>query len=141
VLLSKHIATQEAPLRMNTNRHCERLAKMHQTEWMNGKLLALILTLAVLLFDSCVTENQTYLIACPADNMSTMYPVCTVRQGWVQHVGTLEILFDDRQQPAMLLNSCEWIFVGDEMLDAPHQVVEAYGDNIWWYGQKLRQLR
>lgn len=101
----------------------------------------LIVTLALLSISSCVTENQTYLIACPADNMSSMYPVSTVRQGWVRQIGTLEILFNDRQQPAMLLNSCEWIFVGDEMLDAPFQAVEAYGDNIWWYGQKLRGLR
>jgi len=33
-----------------------------------------------------------------------LYPVTTVRQGWVRQVGTLEILFNDRQQPAMLLS-------------------------------------
>ena len=101
----------------------------------------LTLTLLMLLFSSCVTENQTYLIACPHDNMSSMFPVITVRQGWVEQVGTLELLFNDHHRPAKLLNGCEWIFVGDELLDAPQQVVEAYGDNIWWYGQKLRGLR
>ena len=101
----------------------------------------LTVTLLVLLISSCVTENQTYLIACPADNMSTMYPVCSVRQGWVKQVGSLELLFNERQQPVKLLNGCEWIFVGDELLEAPRQVVEAYGENIWWYGQKIHSLR
>tara|TARA_Y100000034_G_C6901065_1_gene416779 strand:- start:364 stop:693 length:330 start_codon:yes stop_codon:yes gene_type:complete len=101
----------------------------------------LILTLLVLLFTSCVTENQTYLIACPVPDTSFVYPVTTVRQGWVEQIGTLQILFNDRHQPAMLLNECEWLIVGDEMLDAPFQVVEAYGESLWWYSQKIRELR
>jgi len=99
-----------------------------------------VLILALLSFISCVSENQTYLIACPTSNQSSLYPVSSVRQGWVKQVGTLEILFDNHHRPAKLLNGCEWIFVDDELLDATVNEIEAYGNNIWWYGQKIRGL-
>ena len=105
-----------------------------------GRIEKMLLIVA-LLTTGCVSDNLTYLIACPIDNLSTAYPIVTVREGYIKRVGSMDLLYQYSTSPVAVLNGCEWMLVGDEMLDAPYQVVEAYGENMWMSMQVLRDLK
>jgi hypothetical protein len=93
--------------------------------------LKLVLVLAFQFMMSCVSENQTYLTACPHPNMSTQYPEVKIIQGHIRNVGVNSVYYRYNLTGEFLPADCEWIAANDELLYATPYSVQKYGEFIW----------
>ena len=87
---------------------------------------ALILSLA-----GCVSDDQTYLVACPREFISTEYPIVSIKRGWVERTGSLDLLYRGNKVPVAVLNGCEWAMVDESIESAPHYIIQMYGEDMW----------
>jgi hypothetical protein len=88
--------------------------------------LAMIIALA-----GCVSDDQTYLVACPLDNLSTQYPTVSIKRGWVERKGTLDLLYRGNKEIVAVMNGCEWVMVDESIETAPPYIIQMYGEDMW----------
>jgi len=98
-------------------------------------MFAMIIAMA-----GCVSDDQTYLVACPLENLTTQYPTVSVKRGWVERTGSLDLLYRGNKVPVAILNGCEWVMVDESIEDAPPYIIQMYGEDMWMAHKALDGL-
>jgi hypothetical protein len=93
------------------------------------RLLAIFVM--IIAMTGCVSDDQTYLVACPREYISTEYPIVSTKRGWVERTGSLDLLYRGNKVPVAVLNGCEWVMVDESIESAPHYIIQMYGEDMW----------